>query len=173
MTIIKPTQQCQAFDPMMILPEKCKHIVSPLEVNTGCVAKANVYIEGSHGNRFLCDYHYYYEKSMIQVRTPLVWIDVERMIIDERDEIAKTFYQGNEPRRVIGKICWCGKEAFVSCTPIKDKDNVLNFCNFHYRKVYYRYLSNNKILESEFIIIDDRRFMKQTVIEEAESLTMV
>jgi hypothetical protein len=173
MTIIKPTQQCQAFDPMMILPEKCKHIVSAFKVNTGCVAPASLYIEGTHGNRFLCDYHYVYEKDITTVRTPELWPFIAKMIIDERNEIAKIFYQGNEERRVISKICWCGGEAFVSVIPHQDKEYVLNFCNFHYRKTYYRYYSNNKKFEDEFNIIDDRRFMSQTVIEEAESLRMV
>ena len=77
MISIPQGQLCQAFDPMMYLPEKTLHIIDdPSKANTSCVAPAFVYLEGSRGKRFLCDYHYFYEKNMTESSTPNLWKDI-------------------------------------------------------------------------------------------------
>lgn len=59
-------QQCQAFDPMMLLESKAQQLSSELKrLSTSCVAPAYVYVEGSHGKKYLCDFHYIYEKSTL------------------------------------------------------------------------------------------------------------
>lgn len=46
-------QVCQAFDPMMILPEKTNYIIdNPMKANTSCVAPASVYLDGSREKDF-------------------------------------------------------------------------------------------------------------------------
>ena len=69
-------QLCQAYDPIMINPEKTVNIIEdPMTANTSCVAPAHIYMEGSRGKRFLCDYHYASEAILTQQRTPHLWKD--------------------------------------------------------------------------------------------------
>jgi hypothetical protein len=76
----------------MIIPEKTNYIINdPMKANTSCVAPASVYIEGVRGKRFLCDYHYHYEKNITLVRTPEQWDEIAKIVIDERDLIRETF----------------------------------------------------------------------------------
>lgn len=163
-------QLCQAFDPVMILPEKTINIIDdPMQANTSCVAPAHIYMEGSRGKRFLCDYHYAYEAIMTQQRTPHLWKDIEQYLVDERDEIVKTFDFNNNTKVAIGNLCWCGAVAFVLLIN-KELDNRLYYCNFHYRKTYYRYLSNGRKVEDIFFIYDERNKMKFSIKEEVENI---
>lgn len=169
---IPENQLCQVFDPMMILPEKTAGIISdPMNASTSCVAPASVYLEGTRGKRFLCDFHYEYERSITVDRTPFLWPDITQILVDERENIRSTFEDHNNPRTVFGN-CWCDAEAFVKIIPISDEEDESLFCNFHFRKFYYRHLSNqSEMLKKYFDIIDDRKFMSMSIKEEAEQLT--
>lgn len=167
-------QVCQAFDPMMILPEKTNYIIEdPMKANTSCVAPASVYLDGSRGKRFLCDYHYHYEKDMTMVRTPELWNDIAKHIVDERELIRDTFPQikGKAISDSFGK-CWCGYASLVKATR-HDNGHSTFFCNFHYRKLFFRYLSNGRQMQDDYSIIDERINLKMSVAEEAEQLTLI
>jgi hypothetical protein len=173
-TTILDGQVCQAFDPMMILPEKTNYIIEdPMKANTSCVAPASVYLEGSRGKRFLCDYHYHYEKDMTLIRTPELWGEIAKIVIDDRELIRNTFPQisGDEMSDTFGK-CWCGYSSLVKATR-HDNGHSSFFCNFHYRKLFFRYLSNGRQMEDDYSIIDERIKLKISVAEEAEQLTLI
>jgi hypothetical protein len=153
-TKIPENQTCQAFDAMMIMPEKTAHITKFLKrPSTSCVAPAYVYIEGTHGNKFLCDYHYHYEKFNGN------YIDYDKNgLIDKRETVLI-----DERERV--------KETFVKAT---DKNgNSDFFCNFHFRKTYYRYSSNGSNYEDFYDILDERYRMTDTIVEESLNLKCI
>jgi hypothetical protein len=190
-TKIPENQICQAFDPMMYLPEKTKNIIEDsLKASTSCVAPAYVYIEGSRGKRFLCDFHYYYEKNMTKSSTPHLWPEIEKFKIDERELIKKTFSRDTQTNEIVDVKCSistsgnhgpsesyhlglsCSSDALVKVINKLDL-GVTYFCNFHFRKNYYRSYSNNIIYEDKFYIIDERYRMKMSIAEESESLNLV
>ena len=171
---IPSDQICQAFDPIMIIPEKTNYIIPDhMKANTSCVAPASVYLEGSRGKRFLCDYHYHYEKDMTLVRTPELWKEISSIVIDERELIRETFpeIQGTSVSDSFGK-CWCGYVSLVKATR-HDNGSSSFFCNFHYRKLFYRYLSNGRNMLDDYSIIDERVKLKISIAEEAELLTLI
>jgi hypothetical protein len=163
-------QLCESFDPMMIFPEKTDGIVKKGAPNTSCFAPAFVYLEGTRGKRFLCDFHYEYERSITVARTPELWPKISKVFIDERERIRDTFAIPKQNFRTVFGTCWCGYEGFVRLDGSKNNEETKEFCNFHYRKLLYRHLSNNSILEDIYTIIDDRHFMSDTIAEEAEKL---
>lgn len=167
MTIISSKQKCQAFDPIMIIPEKTKGIIDdPMMASTSCVAPAYVLLEGARGKRYLCDYHYQYEKDMTMARTPELWIEIEKNILDEREKIKKTFAKNIKTIKTLNKFCWCKKQAYVKIThKVLHGDDFL--CNFHFRKIYYRNYSNNVIFENFWDITDERSRMSLSIVEEA------
>jgi hypothetical protein len=159
---------------MMILPEKTNYIIpDPMKANTSCVAPASVFIDGSRGKRFLCDYHYHYEKDMTMARTPELWDDIAKTIIDERELIKETFPKvlGEGISDSFGK-CWCGYDSLVKATDLKTGHSTF-FCNFHYRKLFFRYLSNGRQMDEDYSIIDERVKLKLSIAEEAEQLTLI
>lgn len=171
---IPADQLCQAFDPMMILPEKTNYIIDdPMKANTSCVAPASVFISGSRGQRFLCDYHFHYEKDMTLARTPELWDSIAQVVVDERESIRDTFPEidGDGISETFGK-CWCGYDSLVKAIRI-DNGHSNFFCNFHYRKLFYRYLSNGRQMHDDYTIIDERIKLKLTIVEEAEKLTLI
>lgn len=166
-------QLCQVFDPIMINPDKLVNILDdPMKANTSCFAPAYIYMEGGRGKRFLCDYHYALEKSITCQRTPHLWNDIAKYVVDEREKIKETFAELDEEIVLIEKICWCGAESLVKITN-KESNISIYFCNFHYRKTYFRYFSNNRIVEDIFYIIDERKRMTKTIKEESETLISV
>jgi hypothetical protein len=164
-------QLCQAFDPMMIFPEKTDGIIKEGAPNTSCFAPASVYLEGTRGKRFICDFHYEYERSITVDRTPELWQEISKIFIDEREKIRETFALPKNSTRTVFGTCWCGQEGFVRLDGSKNNEDTKEFCNFHYRKLLYRHLSNGSILEDIYTIIDDRYFMTDSVIEETNKLT--
>jgi hypothetical protein len=169
--LIPNNQICQAFDPIMILPEKAVNITDPMKMNTSCVAPAYVYLEGSRGKRFLCDYHFYFEYDATINRTPEKWSDIQQVLIDNLEKVKDTF--SLDPIEDIeNKFCWCKNKAYVKIIH-KESSNFQFFCNFHYRKTYYRYSSNNQIFENQYDIFDQRYKMTQTIHEEMEGLTVI
>jgi hypothetical protein len=173
MITIAEDQKCQAFDPMMILPEKIYRILeSHKTTNTSCFAPASIFMEGIHGSRYLCDYHYKYEKEITIRRTPDLWPLIAKNVIDERDKIGSTFNKNNTTNETENNYCWCKNKAFVK-TIAKETGGVSFFCNFHFRKFYYRNYSNSVIFENKYTIIDERYKMTMSVIEEAEQPDLI
>lgn len=173
-TKIPEGQICQAFDPIMILPEKTLHIIEdPNKANTSCVAPAFVYLEGSRGKRFLCDYHYYYEKTITLHRTPELWPAIEQFIIDEREKVRDCFDDSNDTNYTEGKQCWCGGQAYVQFISHYEREKPFYQCNFHFRKTYFRYFSNGQNFDEHFDVIDERNKMKMSIIEESNSLKQI
>lgn len=161
-------QLCQAYDPIMIFEEKTKNILEdPMKANTSCFAPAFIYMEGSRGKRFLCDYHYGFESIITQHRTPHLWQDIEKYLVDEREKIKETFDYTNSTNIATGQICWCGAPTFVLIIDKENKGSIY-YCNFHYRKTYYRYLSNNKKLEDFYDIVDERHKMTISIKQETD-----
>jgi hypothetical protein len=188
-TIIPKNQKCQAFDPMMIMPEKTAHITRFLKKpSTSCVAPAYVYIEGTHGNKFLCDYHYHYEKfngNYLDYDNNGLIDKREIVLIDEREKVKETFAKNVTTTETLGQYCFggsrkgrttntgneCVAEAFVKAT---DKNgNSVFFCNFHFRKIYYRYYSNGSNYEDFYDILDERYRMTDTIIEESLNIECI
>jgi hypothetical protein len=173
---IPQKQLCEAFDPMVIITKKHEQILSdPLTVNTGCVCPAYVYMEGIHGKRFLCDFHYFYEKDIVLERTPELWPEICKYLIDNLENIKETFVKnpGTTPQ-LLNEKCInenCVLLAYVKCIAKDGKEE--NFCNFHYRKKYYRYLSNKVVLEELYVIIDERYKMPYSIKEEFNLLTWI
>jgi hypothetical protein len=172
--MIPINQRCQSFDPFMTLPQKMNSVdTSALQTTVSCYAPAYVYIEGDHGKKFLCDFHYEYEKVMVVSRHPEDWPGIVSKFIDEREKIKETFDKTKTKRTILNKKCWCKGEAFVEISPITKQTRSSFFCNFHYRKLYYRHLSNKQPIENTHLINDERVFMEKTIVEEAESLIVV
>lgn len=201
-TSIPDGQTCEAFDPMMFLPEKTLNIIGAKQnANPSCVAPAFVYIEGTHGKKFLCDYHYYYEMNMTRTRgNPNIgspWESIQELIVDERERVKETFAKNVTTTLTLGHNCSiysthnpsliCTAEAFVHVKPKNKVDGEINFtytrtlnekdgvfyCNFHFRKNYYRYYSNGVIYEDVHYILDERSRMTQSIAEESSSLQCV
>lgn len=188
-TSIPEGQTCQAFDAMMIMPEKTAHITKFLKrPSTSCIAPAYVYIEGTHGNKFLCDYHYHYEKfngNYLDYDENGLVDKRETVLIDEREKVKETFAKNITSIETLGKTCFvgsnggrttntlnnCTAEAFVKVT---DKDGNCDFyCNFHFRKTYYRYYSNESKYEDFYDILDERYRMTNTIIEESLNIKCI
>lgn len=175
-------QLCQAFDSMLIFKEKIE-IVELLpdgsaKGNTSCICPAYVYLEGSRGKRFLCDFHYYFEQNITLSRTPELWPDIEKIFIDNREEIKKTFPKADVEVKKLGP-CWCGSKSYVEVLNIDDTDGVTKrhiqyFCNFHWRKLYWRMLNHGLDLYNSGAEIHDQRFlMTESIEEESRNLRLV
>lgn len=165
-------QICQAFDPIMIIPEKTFGLDLKKPPNTSCVAPAYVYMEGIRGKRFLCDYHYFYEKSMTSARDEANWWKMEQIFIDDREKVKETFAKVDYKERTFFEKCWCESEAFVKVVG-KYGDHTDYFCNFHFRKKLYRELSNDIDTYKDYEIVDERAFMEISIAEEAERVKWV
>jgi len=188
-TKIPENQLCQVFDAMMIMPEKTEYIpLSFRRPSTSCVAPAYVYMEGTHGKRFLCDYHYHYEKfnsSNLDFDQTGLIDKREVVLIDERERVKETFAKDVTTTETVGQYCFatsnkgrttnteddCLAETFVKSTA-KNGD-IMFFCNFHFRKIYYRYYSNGAKYEDFYDILDERYRMTTTIIEESLNLKCI
>jgi hypothetical protein len=154
---------------MMLIPEKTVGITKDGYINFSCKAPAFVYLEGSRGKRFLCDFHFHYEKTMTEQQNREIWEKVCEVLIDEREKIKESFPVVDGGRQIFA-TCWCNEDAFVRL----DNDvESLYFCNFHYRKLYYRHMSHDADLLEHYTILDERYFMTKTIEEEAEKLTAI
>lgn len=190
-TTIPEGQSCQAFDPMMFLPEKTLNIIGVTQnANPSCEAPAFVYLEGTHGNKFLCDFHYYYEMNMTRTRAnPNIgspWEAIQEYIVDERERVKDTFAKGVVSEETLGHKCSifsghkknlvCTADALVKVTQKTTGPNAndpIFYCNFHFRKNYYRYYSNGVKYEDVYEIVDERYRMIQTIAQESLSLECV
>lgn len=175
-TEIPDGQLCQAFDLLMTLSEKVSEILEDTtKANTSCVCPAYVYMEGSHGKRFLCEYHFGIERSITDHQTPDAWKDICKYLINNINNIKETFPKDNgQSPLLVGKKCTnsdCLADAYVRC--IRNNGGTEDYCNFHFRKKYYRYLSNGVLLKDHYTIIDERYRMNISVQEELDSLTML
>jgi len=170
---IPDSQICQAYDPIMLLPEKTENIIKDVfKVNTSCVAPAYVYLEGSRGKRFLCDYHYHSERDVVMIRTPKQWPLIEKYMIEKLEDVKLTFSKNKTDKLKDTDLCWCTQKA--TTVSINKKSGIgLYHCNFHFRKIYFRHLSNNVIYEDVYEIIDERYKMNISIKEEMAQLPSV
>lgn len=184
-TKIPEGQICQAFDTIMFLPEKTAHILDGNgNANTSCVAPAFVYIEGTHGKKFLCDFHYYQEVNMTRDCAYKVransWENIQEYIIDERERVKETFAKNVTTNITLGKKCSigpglnmkCEYEALVLVTKKQGGGSTL-YCNYHFRKNYYRFYSNGVIYDDIYDILDERYRMTMTIAEESLNVKAV
>lgn len=196
-----PTGQiCQSFDPRMIKTKaELRGANTNEQPNTSCLAPAYVYVEGKHGKKFLCDYHYYYELYMNKQTYSdpnSSWKNIQDFIIDETEKVKETFAKNVTSTETVGKKCCvtnyitpsssgCQSDALVKVNVIRYPVGKINFhpeinqkdlsasffyCNFHYRRNYYRFLSNGIVLEDYHEVIDERYRMTMTLNEESEML---
>jgi len=202
-TKIPEGQICQAFDPRMIKPQEVlKQHNTNQQPNTSCLAPAYVYVEGKHGKRFLCDSHYYYELYMNRhcYSAPNhSYKEIYQYIVDETERVKDTFAKNITTTETLGHKCslinyfnkgeqGCESDALVKVNVIKIPAGIINFnstldrnrlsqdifyCNFHYRRTYYRFFSNGVVYEDYHKIVDERYRMTMTLAEEAARLTYV
>lgn len=159
---------CQAFDPLMLIEEKAAGIIPGAHrLNTSCASPSYVYVSGSHGNKFLCDFHYVLEMSAEKSWSLEQYEKVFAFVYSELSDIFYTFADAPEerPNRPEGLSCWCGVDAYVFHRDRYSLKIEASFCNFHHRKHYYRSLSNGIDLYEKFIIDDYRKQMKDFSIE--------
>ena len=176
-------QLCQSFDPMMVLPEKTYGLINHSDrvgANTSCVAPASIYLEGSRGKRYLCDFHYEYEKKITIGLTPDLWEGVEQVVIDRRDDIVTTFAELEDLDYQFFEQCRCGDQGTVrllqknlqSLSENEKQDYYVYFCNFHFRKACYRWLSNGKNMLEDQIVNDGRKFFNVIPSIQASNLKL-
>jgi len=192
-------QICQQFDTKMHLQNSVLEYHNTTQNATpSCIAPAYVYIEGTHGKKFLCDYHYHYEVYMTHIGYVKVGENIQEFIIDERERVKETFAKNVTSIETFDKKCsllnsfnlgfGCIGDAFVKVVPtaivpkrinftvIKDKNNIsqdIFYCNFHFRREYFRYLSNGIVYEDFHKVVDERYRMTSTIAEEALKLKYV
>ena len=199
-TKIPKEQICQAFDPRMIMTDEVleSHSVK-LQPNTSCVAPAYVYVEGKHGKRFLCDTHYYYELFMNRQSYSAPnhsVLEIGQYVVDETERVKQTFAKNVTSTETFGRTCCllnyynggpgCMADALVKINVVKRPSGVVNFistldpdniskdlfyCNFHFRRTYYRYINNGVVFEDYVKVLDERYRMTMTLAEEANRLT--
>jgi hypothetical protein len=201
-TKIPEQQKCQAFDPKMNFhPSVLEAHKATENANVSCAVQAFVYIEGSHGNKFLCDYHYHYELYMSRQgysHPDSPWQDIAKYVIDERERVKETFAKNVTTTETLGHKCslinsynpkfGCTADALVKVIPIKMVEGKINFttvkninnilqeifyCNFHFRRESNRYYNNGVIYENFHKVIDERYRMNFTIADEASRLTYV
>ncbi len=200
-TSIPKGQICQSFDPKMhVQKEVLEYHNATINGSMSCVAPAYVYIEGIHGKKFLCDYHYHYEIYMTKSgysNENNSWENVHQYMVDERERVKETFAKNVTTTETLGQKCsllnsfnktfGCTADAFVKVTPIQivpnkinwtviDRNNIsqsLFYCSFHFRREYYRYSSNGTVYEDFHQIVDERSRMTMTIAEQAAKLTYV
>jgi hypothetical protein len=201
-TKIPDGQICQSFDPKMNLhPDVLKMHGVTQNANTSCLVQAFVYVEGKHGKKFLCDYHYYYELYMNRQGYSAPngsWEEIQQFIIDDTEKVKETFAKNVTTTETVGHKCslinsfnkshGCTADAFVKVNPIKLVPGKINFtafkdrsditkdifyCNFHFRRESNRYHNNGVRYEDYHKVLDERYRMTFTLAEEAKNLTYV
>jgi hypothetical protein len=116
---------------------------------------------------------------MISVRKAEDWHLVEQYLIEKLEDVKNTF---GEPEGVTqedldalaNNLCWCGGKPHMIATNIKSPEIVVYFCNFHFRKTFFRYHSHNKNYLDVVSIKDARKILhNQSIKEEAEKLLTI
>jgi len=202
-TKIPENQICQSFDARMIqTQETLQRHNAKEQPNSSCVAPAYVYVEGKHGKKFLCDTHYYYEIYMNRITYAAPngsWKEIQQHMVDERERVKETFAKNVTTTETLGHKCslinlynpggiGCTADALVKVNPTAKVIGKVNFnprvstdnpeadifyCNFHYRRIYYRFLSNGLVYEDFHKVVDERYRMTMTIAEEADRLTYI
>ena len=165
---------CQAFDPLMVITSKVKDIDESLEsLNPSCLATAYVYVDGSHGTKILCDFHYAFERVFVHNYDQSKIESVFATVVHDLEKIKDTFEQSPDLTVTVDNIteCWCGKEPLVFLIDTLSNKAFQGMCNFHYRKSNNRYLSNGK--EMHMPIVDLRKNMKTSIEEELLSVGQI
>jgi|AntAceMinimDraft_13_1070369.scaffolds.fasta_scaffold00014_36 hypothetical protein len=128
---------CQSFDPMMFLPEKYDLMGQDSPLSSYCSAPSYYYKNGTKGESYLCDFHYFYQALSISEQERN---EVFSVVVSNEEKIMEDFANSPEIPRPDLKCFSCGKDAlvFLYC----NKALVNRSCNFHYRKIHYRMQSN-------------------------------
>lgn len=164
-------QICQAFDPIMLLPEKRITQLDPANnMSTSCLAPAYFYFYGSRGERFYCDYHFALEyRSTDQNSLDSVF----EYIFDSSLSILETFDEPPKENYIpTGSKCWCGNPPEVM-TKSKKEGMSLLVCNFHYRKMLYRGISNGIDLRVTHDVFDYRNKTNRDFLEEIKAVPII
>ena len=115
---------------------------------------------------------------------PLSWPNIAKIVIDERERIKETFMKNVTTTETINAKCSivsthnleekCAADAFVKVKmKNSNENNFIFYCNFHFRKNYYRYYSNNVVYENIYDIVDERYRMIDSIVEESEKINLV
>lgn len=157
-------QICQAFDPVMLLPSKRVMEVDPQQnMSTSCKELAYFYVFGSRGEHFYCDYHFGLEYRSTDGQQK---DSVFEYVFDNSAEILKTFgFPPLEDYIPEGATCWCGKKGEVMAKSRKEGTFSIK-CNFHYRKMLNRGLSNGVDIRESHDIFDYRSLTVTNIFKE-------
>lgn len=155
-------QVCQAFDSMMTLDFKSRD-AGVSHANPYCVAPAYYYVFGINGERFLCDFHFHLEqRGPLGSTTHHKRSEYISYVYSNAESILETF--GEPPADPKPDVdCYCGKEALVFF-------GAKSYCNFHFRKHYYRMEANGHDISKALETIKDYRRNYITSIEDDYSL---
>lgn len=112
--------------------------------------------------------------------TPHLWEDVEQVVIDKRDDIITTFAELEDLDYQSFEQCRCGDQGTVrilqkllqNLLENEKQDYYVYFCNFHFRKACYRWLSNGKDMLEDQIINDGRKFFNVIPSIQASNLKL-
>lgn len=159
---------CQAFDSLMLCEKKSRELF--LEdghvLSTSCSAPAYSYISGSHGSKFLCDFHYAFEAMGNVLAT-------KDTNLFDFELIKNTFGQLPDKEMPQGIACWCGADAYLFYYNQKTGELMQGACNFHYRKMLYRFLENGIDFLNTYDILDYRKLMTTSILEEMKKLPIL
>jgi hypothetical protein len=164
-------QLCQEFDAIL----SSEHYKADLKnflpqgvhPSVHCLAPAYYYVFGINGEKFLCDFHYHLEfKSMMGT---ISWPRINEYfahVYSNAEAILDTFLDPPDSPKPTAN-CWCGKMALV----FVEDPNIAGLCNFHYRKMFYRWLNNDMLLHPKGRkSVNDYRKLFISSIEEDYSL---
>ena len=99
----------------------------------------------------------------------VAWHQASQIVVDsiitqeDKDALVKVMPTAD----VIGKI------NFHSNLNLNSSEVGIFYCNFHYRRTYYRFVSNGIVFEDFNKVIDERSRMTMTIAEEADRLTYI
>jgi len=167
-------KKCQAFDAMMLVENKAEQLIEGAKrLSTSCVAPSYAYIDGSHGKKFLCDFHYIFEYYTERDYSVSGSHHVFENVVKDFEKIKETFGPLPDAPKPQAIYCWCGQEPFVFLHS-KEVGNLMDsFCNFHYRKFLYRSLSNGIDIHEQYDIMDYRLLLKKTIEEEFKTIGQI
>lgn len=155
-------QVCQGFDSVMTLESKSTEL-NLRHANPYCVAPAYYYIFGKNGEKFLCDFHFHLEyRSSLGSPAHEFRSEYISYVFSNAEAILDTF--GDPPTTPRPDVnCYCGKQAMVFF-------GAKSYCNFHFRKHYYRMMSNNFDISKQLSLLQDYRKLYIDSIENDYSL---
>ena len=158
---------CQAFDPLMLIEGKANDIIpGSTRINTSCKAPAYVFVDGAHGARYLCDFHFAIERSSEYGYDGIHALSVFKLTVLGLEKIKETFPTTLPEEDKPSNKCWCTEDSYVFLYDPGEKQPSSGLCNFHFRKHLYRNLSNGIDLYKKYTILDYRKLILDIPIEE-------